>query len=305
MTLEAADELEHLSLALELSRIQVPQIVLPARHDVILRRMRFSYVDWGASGRRPILFLHGGGLTSRTWDVVCLALRNDYHCLALDQRGHGDSEWSPTMDYSWQAHRGDVQAFADLLGLDQFILVGMSMGGINAIAYAGQHSDRLAGLVLVDVGPEVRFAGGQRIRDFVATTAELDSVDEFVERALSFNPLRDRRLLRRSLLHNLRQAPDGKWMRKNDVRQLQRMDPEEFAARTRELWHEVVRITCPTLVVRGGLSDVFLDEDAEKLARTLPDGRWLRVEGAGHTVQGDNPRGLVEVTRGFFQEIGV
>ncbi|MBI2912817.1 MAG: alpha/beta hydrolase [Chloroflexi bacterium] len=305
MTLKAVDELEHLKLALELSGMQVPDVVLPERHDVILRRMRFSYVDWGASGLRPILFLHGGGLTCRSWDVVCLALRNGYRCLALDQRGHGDSEWSPTMDYSWRAHLGDIEAFADLLGLERFILVGMSMGGINSIAYAGCHSDRLAGLVLVDVGPDVRFAGGRRIRDFVANTAEVESVDEFVERALAFNPLRDRRLLRRSLLYNLRQLPNGKWMRKNDVRHFHQMNEEELVAHARELWPEVERITCPTLVVRGALSDVFLDEDAEKLAGTLPDGRWVTVAGAGHTVQGDNPRGLLEAMRAFFQEIEV
>ena len=73
--------------------------------------MRFHYLDWGTAGRHPILFLHGGGLNAHTWDVVCLMLRRDYHCFALDQRGHGDSEWEPTSDYSHDSQVGDVEGF--------------------------------------------------------------------------------------------------------------------------------------------------------------------------------------------------
>ena len=90
--LEASEQLEHLKLAAEVAGLEVPRLTLPEDHDVVVNRMRFHYLDWGTAERHPILFLHGGGLNAHTWDLVCLALRGEYHCIALDQRGHGDSE---------------------------------------------------------------------------------------------------------------------------------------------------------------------------------------------------------------------
>src|SRR3989449_3032952 len=150
---------EHLVLASATAGLTLPELVLPEAHHVILRGMRFHYLDWGTRGQPPVLFLHGGGLNVHTWDLVCAALRLERHCLALDQRGHGDSEWSPEMDYATESHVADLDAFVDRLGLDRFVLVGMSLGGANALAWAGTHSQRLAALVLVDVGPETRQAG--------------------------------------------------------------------------------------------------------------------------------------------------
>src|SRR5262249_38420236 len=115
------DELrEHITRAAEKAGLSFPELTVPATHDVVLRRMRFHYLDWGTRGRPPILFLHGGGLNAHTWDLVCLALRGQHHCLALDQRGHGDSEWSPQMDYTTESQVGDLEAFVDHLGLDRF-----------------------------------------------------------------------------------------------------------------------------------------------------------------------------------------
>ncbi len=95
---------------------------------MVLRRMRFHYLDWGGDGE-VILFLHGGGLTAHTWDVLCLALRDEYHCLALDQRGHGDSEWSADLEYGIDEHAADIQAFVDELGSRTLTLVGQSLEG--------------------------------------------------------------------------------------------------------------------------------------------------------------------------------
>ena len=119
---------------------------------------------------------------------------------------------------------------------------------------------------------------------------------------MAFNPLRNPALLRRSLLHNLRELPNGKWTWKHDPNRV-RPTPESLRARQAEIMKEVSHITCPTLVLRGAKSDVLTDESAASFARALPDGRWMRVEDAAHTVQGDNPRGLVEALRPFLREI--
>ena len=214
--LEVSEQLEHLKLAAEVAGLEVPRFALPADHDVVVNRMRFHYLDWGTAGRHPLLFLHGGGLNAHTWDLVCLALRGEYHCLALDQRGHGDSEWSPVGDYSLPSQVRDVEDFIEKLGLERPLMVGHSMGGFAAMAYAAKFAHRMAGLVLVDIAPELNPSGTARIRNFLALDRELDSVDAFVERAMAFNPLRNPALLRRSLLHNLRELPNGKWTWKHD-----------------------------------------------------------------------------------------
>lgn len=300
MSLSADEFRAHLELSSAVAGVNLPDLELPEEHHVLLRRMRFHYLDWGTAGLPPIVFLHGGGLNAHTWDLVCASLRREYHCLALDQRGHGESEWSPEMDYSTESSVGDLEAFVERLGLDRFLLVGMSLGGVNALAWAGKHSRRLTGLVVVDVGPEIRTEGVKKIQAFTAESQPLDSLDEFIDRALSFNPRRNRELLRRSLLHNLRRMPDGRFMWKYDQRHRGKVDPAAYERRRDLLWSAVDGVECPTLVVRGAQSDVFHDEDAERLAGRLKHGRWVRIEGAGHTVQGDNPRDLVTALREFM-----
>jgi len=301
--MDRAGQIEMLTRAVEIAGLDAREIDLPQDHQVIVGAMRFHYLDWGGHGH-PILFLHGGGLNAHTWDVVALMLRGRYRCIALDQRGHGDSEWSPAIDYAVETQVRDVEGFVDLLKLEDPLLVGQSMGGLNSMAYAVRHSERMKGLVVVDVGPEINATGTQRIREF-ASTPELDSPEAFLERAVKFNPLRDPVVLRRSLFYNLRQLPSGKWALKHDQR---RASEEAWRISTEQrerLAREVTKISCPTLIVRGALSDVLSDEAAERFARSLPHARWLRVEQAGHNVQGDNPRGLLDAMRPFLREIGL
>ena len=116
----------------------------------------------------------------------------------------------------------------------------------------------------------------------------------------SGRPRRDPTILRRSLMHNLRQQADGSWKWKYDRRRFQRLDQDSHRAERAALADGLARITCPTLVVRGGESDVFHEEDGIRLAQRLPDGKFVTVPRAGHTVQGDNPKDLVAELRRFL-----
>jgi esterase len=296
-------EIGMLRQAVAIAGLSPDEIVLPRDHQVIVGKHRFHYLDWGGSGH-PILFLHGGGLNAHTWDIVALMLRKCYRCIALDQRGHGDSEWSPVIDYGVDSQSSDVAGFIDALGLVNPVVVGQSMGGLNGIAYATRHHARMKGLIVVDVGPEIEAAGAQRIRDF-ASTPELDSLDAFLTLAVKFNPLRDPAVLRRSLFYNLRETPDGKWTLKHDQRRSSPKAAERAAEQRNRLAAAIPGIGCPVLIVRGGLSDVLTDEAAERFAHSLPRGRWVRVARAGHNVQGDNPSGLLDAMRPFLHEIGL
>ena len=298
-------QIEHLKAVAKRAGLEGSGITLPESHDVVVGRMRLHYLDWGGPARPYLLFLHGGGLNAHTWDVICLALRTRYHCLALDLRGHGESEWSRDVTYSIDAYRADVEGFVDALEIDRFVLVGMSLGGLAALAYAGANSGRLGGLVIIDTGPTTQTAGSARVREFMQLPSELDSVEAFVARALEFNPSRDASLLRSSLLHNLQEMPNGKWTWKYDPRYRTRDGFATVDEARAKLWEVVPAIRCPTLVVRGGRSDVFSDLDAGGLAAKLPDGRWVVVPDAGHTVQGDNPRGLLDVMVQFLAPLEV
>ncbi len=301
--MDTAWEIDQLRAVTEIAGLKPSKIVMPEDHHRIVGAMRFHYLDWGGNGH-PILFLHGGGINAHTWDVVSLMLRERYHCIALDQRGHGDSEWSPAIDYGVATQVGDVEGFIEKLGLANPVLVGQSMGGLNSIAYAIRHSAKMKGLVVVDVGPEINSEGTQRIREF-SSTPELESLEAFLERAVKFNPIRDPRVLRRSLFYNLRQLPTGKWSLKHDQRRASD-DSWRIAAEQRErILRDVAKISCPTLILRGGKSDVLTDEAAERFAHMLPHARWVRVENAGHNVQGDNPRGLLDAMNPFLRDLGL
>ena len=299
MTLSSEEYRDHLKSTSVRAGFCFDEVALPDDRRIQLNGLRFRYLDWGTAGLRPILFLHGGALTAHTWDLCCLALRGEFHCMALDQRGHGDTDWAPDADYSLASQRADVKGFAEAIGLGKFVLVGMSMGAINGLAYAIEHPETLSALVLIDAGPHMRRPGSSRIRDFVNGGSKPESLEAIIERALAFNPRRDPLILRRSLMHNLRQQEDGNWMWKYDRRRFQQMGDRNSAERQR-LADGLANVTCPTLVVRGAESDVFHDEDAERLASSMPDGRWIKIPKAGHTVQGDNPKDLVAALREFL-----
>jgi esterase len=295
--------IEGATTALGEAKMTVAEVVAPTDHHVLLRNKRFHYLDWGGRGTTPIVFLHGGGLTAHTWDLVCLALRDRYRCLALDARGHGDSEWIVNMDYSNSQHVEDVAAFVQALALDRPVIVGMSMGGGTAVRYAQEYQPRA--LVIVDTGPVIDHAGGKQIRDFITQADEVDSIEDFVDRAMKFNPRRNPLLLRRSLLHNVVELPDGKWMWKYDKRHYGRMPETKMLEQRDAIWRNVEGISSPTLVVRGAQSPVFPRASAEGLVSRLPNARFVEIPNSGHTVQGDNPKDFVAALRAFLEEIGV
>jgi pimeloyl-ACP methyl ester carboxylesterase len=265
-----------------------------------LRGLRFHYLDWGTEGKPPFVLLHGGAQTAHSWDDFAPEGRDGYHVYALDQRGHGDSDWAPDGDYNRLTQCEDVAAFVAALKLPPFVLAGLSMGGINSITYTARYPEMVRALIIVDVGPEIETRGRENIQNFTRID-ELESFEAFIEQAHRFNPRRSLENLRQRLSHNLKQLPTGKWTWKFDQQRLgaggrSGIGPEG-------LWEDVRKIHCPTLIVRGGESDILTPEAAQRLQEAIPHSRLTVVPGAGHSVMGDNPAGFAAAVHEFLRTV--
>jgi esterase len=272
--------------------------------DVRIDGLKLHYLDWGAVERHPLLLVHGGMQTAHSWDLVAVALKQRFHVVAVDLRGHGDSDWEG--DYGYESHERDLEGLVAHLGWKRFVLVGLSLGGLAAIEYAARHSDTIDALAIVDVGPELNTSGVTKIVDFGRAPGELDSIDDFVERAVRFNPRRDPNALRYSLSHNLRELENGKLGWRYDTRVANsRGDRREppTPGYFEELWERLPLITCPTLVVRGAESNVFMEKTGVRMAELLPNGRFVTIADAGHTVPQDNPAAFLETLRTFLEDV--
>jgi len=262
--------------------------------------LQLHYVEWGNPGARPIVLLHGITGHARTWDRLAADLAHAYRVIALDQRGHGDSQAAPDGDYSTAAMARDLGAFADALGLGTFTLLGLSMGGRVGIAFAGTHPERVERFVIVDIGPDIHLPGLQRVRGMMAGASErIESVEQAVDYVRHNNPRYDTDELRHRIEHGLKRLPDGALAWKYD-RGLREMMRSGGRREEMDLWGPLGRIACPTLLVRGVESDILSPEIAEKMLHVLPAGRLVEVAEAGHTVPGDQPAAFARAVRAFL-----
>ena len=304
MTSQAGSQGLSLYAAARAMGVSFTSETVPQDKFVEANGLKFHYLEWGDPSNPPMLLLHGFAQTCHSWDFVALSFSDRYRVIALDQRGHGDSAWAPDGDYSPETQQKDIAAIVEGLGLNEFVLMGLSMGGRNSFTYAGNHTDKLKALVIVDAGPQNMQAGSGNIRSFVQQEDELDSVDAFVDRVLQYNPRRDAVQVRGSILHNLMELPNGKWTWKYD--KLLRSPDRRIGAdpaTTERLWGYLESIQCPVLVVRGGASDIMALDIAESMHDRIPNATMVTVEGAGHLVMGDRPAGFQKAVTDFLSGV--
>ena len=280
----------------------------PAERRFDTGELELGYLDWGPSHAPPVILLHGFAQNAHSWDYTALALGQKYRVISLDARGHGDSDWADDSDYSTAAHQRDLDRFIEQFDGVPVTLVGLSMGGRSSYVYASRRPDKVRGLVIVDSGPtwpkadRARLSGGRRIMDFVTLPDELDTWEEFVERIHQYNPRRSLQEVRDTLIHKVRQAPNGKWTWKYD-RVLRDPDRPREVVPADEQWRRIEAISCPTLLVRGAESDILAHETAAEMEVRMQDCKVVEVEGAGHLVPGDNPRQFVAVVTEWLDEL--
>lgn len=253
-----------------------------------------SAIVWG-DGSPELVLLHGGAQNAHTWDSMALAL--DRPLVAVDLPGHGHSAWRPDQDYRPQAMADDIAHVIDALAPDASTLIGMSLGGLTALATLAGRRDLADRLVLVDITPGVDQDKASAIIAFVDGPEEFESFDAILERTLAFNPSRSRSSLARGVRHNAYERPDGVWSWRYDRPTEARIG--DLQTRYANLWDAVSDLEHPVLLVQGGLSAVVDDDDIAELQRRRPDARVVVVEEAGHSIQGDRPVVLADLVRDF------
>ncbi|HLX88541.1 MAG TPA: alpha/beta hydrolase [Acidimicrobiales bacterium] len=259
---------------------------------------RLSALLWGENEPELVL-LHGGAQNAHTWDTVAMALGRPL--VAVDLPGHGHSDGPG--DAGIPGSAADVAVAVRRLAPDARGVVGMSLGGLTAIALAKAAPELVRKLVLVDVLPGLKGSRSMHIADFVNGPQTFDSLDDLLERTAAFNPTRSRSSLRRGILHNAEQQEDGtwrwRWARHRPLASESSPDqtPESLFE---ELWESVSSIGVPLMLARGMRPDSVLgDEDEDELRRRLPSARVVHVEEAGHSLQGDTPLELAALIENF------
>ena len=282
------------------------QRIEPAVRQAQVNGLRLHYVDWGETGNPPMVLLHGFSAQARYWDGFAVHMRDAYHVYALDQRGHGDSDWAES--YGPETMPRDLAAFVDGLGLEHVTLVGHSMGGGVAFRYTADHPERVERLIIEDVA----LPSPDR--------PPVPNPDNSVQRALAKDMFEDEEAV---VAHLLRQSPgageerirqvipfwyrrldDGRYTFKFDPALRNRLrgpaDPAEHRRMATALREKLQRFTRPVLLVRGENSDILSPEAAADTVAALPNATLVTVPSAGHNVHTDNPRAFRAAVRDWL-----
>jgi len=280
---------------------------LPFDSPPIVRRIfvevapgrRLSALVW-QDGEPELVLLHGGAQNAHTWDTVAMAL--DRPLVALDLPGHGHSD-GPGDRPGIAGYVADVAIAVRDLAPDASAVVGMSLGGLAAIALAEEAPELVRTIVLVDVLPGLKGSRSAHISEFLNGPPTFNSLDELLERTAHFNPTRSRSSIRRGILHNAEQQVDGTWRwrwARHRAPAMRTGQSQVQASHFDELWGSVASISIPLLLARGMRSDSVLgDDDEEELRRRLPSAQVVHVEGGGHSLQGDTPLELAALIEDF------
>ncbi len=249
--------------------------------------VRIAGDSWGNPNGPLVLLQHGGGQTRHAWKGAGERLgAAGYHAVAFDARGHGDSDWAPDGVYGQDIMVEDLKCVVAALGDRRPVLVGASMGGGTSLVAVGEDHVDATALVIVDIAPRVEPQGVDKIQAFMSRKPEgFSSLQEVADAIAGYQPHRTRPRTLDGLAKNVRLGADGKYRWHWDPR---------FRAGKRDLDKRRVRLeacarslTLPTLLVRGGLSDVLSEEGAQEFLKLCPRSEYVNVTGAAHMVAGD------------------
>jgi pimeloyl-ACP methyl ester carboxylesterase len=267
-------------------------LLRPLDRDLTVKGLRLRLLDWGGDGRTPLLLLHGFTGHAHAWDTLSIALQPHFHVYALDQRGHGDSD--PADIYNPIVAFDDLSGVVEQLGLTSLVMVGLSMGGRNAIYFTSKRPDLVQKLVIVDIGPEI----STRAAAAPAGPPEPDtweSIEQAARHLYRGNPYPGIHYYRWVASHSLRARSDGALVWKWHPSVKERRSQADV-----DWWAVLRAITPPTLVLRGAESPILDRDVAERMAKELPRGQFVEIPNAVHTLHEDNPEAVLAALKNFL-----
>jgi pimeloyl-ACP methyl ester carboxylesterase len=250
--------------------------------------IRLHYLDWGKRGHQPILLLHGFMAHAHAWDDFALAFRGRYRVIALDQRGHGESQWSRNGLYSIDDHFSDLAKIIRILSLTNLTIVGHSMGGRNALFYAACNPTMVEQLILVDIRPGNDPASSKALKNLLnLIPLQAGSVGEVVKRFRTLSPYLSKEICDSIVAHGFKTTPNGMMVPKFDVRMIQQLEKMDYGAE--DLWPFLQNITCRSLVIRGERSPFLSRKVAQKICRLIPNAMLREIPDSTHFPVQEDP----------------
>jgi len=258
--------------------------------------VKLHYQDFGTAGKTVMLCVHGGAANGHWFDFVAAAFASDYHVLALDQRGHGDSAWVDPPAYSYHDYAADIDKVAAKLDLRDFVLVGHSMGGMVSTVYAATYPGRLKKLVIIDTSVRLSEERLAAMRDVGNRGGSSSATQEELVARYKLRPgnsLAPQEVVRHIAGQSTRQFPDGGWRHK--------FDRAVYATRESldgmPFWE---RIKVSSLLVKAGRSPRISPEIFAEVKSRAPQVELAEVADSDHHVTLDNPAGFVAALKPFL-----
>jgi non-heme chloroperoxidase len=260
---------------------------------------------YGDPAAPPVILMHGGGQTRHAWGDTAAAMgRAGYRAIALDGRGHGESDWSPSGNYVIDYFIADLKSAIAALGAKP-VLVGASLGGLTALLAEGESPGLSCAVVLVDIATSAKLDGIRRIVDFMSQKPEgYASLDEVADAIAVYQPHRKRPTNLDGLAKNVRRGADGRYRWHWDPKFLRPSTPEGSPLRPDRLQAAARALAVPALLVRGKLSDVLGEHEVRQFLDLVPHARYVDVSGAGHMIAGDSNDIFTEAVLAFLDQLG-
>ena len=257
--------------------------------------LRLHVLDWGSEGKQPLILLHGIGRVAHTFDHLAEHFRKDYHVIAVDMRGHGDSGWDPNGAYLVEDYVKDIEGMASQLRLRNIVIWGNSTGGRVAQVFAGMHPDLVAGVISEDVGPErpreIADSGTNRMRQ--EDERGWASEDELLAQLKASNARTNPDVLAAYVKYGSKRRPDGRVIWKRDPKIANGFVPTD-------LWRFVREIRAPIIYVLGGRSTIVPAATQQQLKATLSQVQIVSMPGLGHYPSEENTKDYLEIVDKFL-----
>ena len=268
-------------------------------HSVEARDIAFHWLEWGEASSPPLVLLHGLTGHAHIWDHMAPQFAERFHVYAPDQRGHGDTGHAAS--YATQDFVEDLEALVRHWGIDQFVLMGLSMGGHNAMAYTLAHPERVSRLIIIDIPPKMDRRNAPNYEQAVKLAESghkhFATFDDAVRDARAGTPTAPEANLRYRTHWNLRANSDATTQFKYDPKVSSLWDPADLSTRLGDN-------TAPTLLVRGGKTTVLPANIAKAMMAALPDADFVEIAESGHSVPTDRPEELAPAVLEWLARTG-